>query len=280
MTHIEYKENYTKSTLNELYRNMKQLASLYERDNQYKDKLEQIKLDMVELKLAIDNYDKVEPYQVRDTKIDVVMNDIQLTEDEKQLIEAFKTTALGREGLLNDAFFSGPGRTALKSLMMKGIVEEIPHFHHFSYLPNHTHYGLVGEVYPKTDSEWQGFRDSGYSEKMSFREYLEELKSGNIEWTADKINKFLDTEVSKVFNTKFKTNTYWVNFINFTDGLVRARQLVRENKSAEEVLKQTMIEYIKPDRFDDEIEVLDNEWYASVINGALEHLNGLKNAKR
>lgn len=115
---------------------------------------------------------------------------------------------------------------------------------------------------------------------MSFREYLEELKSGNIEWTADKINKFLDTEVSKVFNTKFKTNTYWVNFINFTDGLVRARQLVRENKSAEEVLKQTMIEYIKPDRFDDEIEVLDNEWYASVINGALEHLNGLKNAKR
>lgn len=77
MTHIEYKENYTKSTLNELYRNMKRLASLYERDNQYKDKLEQIKLDMIELKLAIDNYDKVEPYQVRDTKIDVVMNDIQ-----------------------------------------------------------------------------------------------------------------------------------------------------------------------------------------------------------
>lgn len=274
MSHIDYKETYEETTLREMLSKMRQLADLYKQNEKYSDKLIDIEKDIENVRKAIQLYDTVEPYQIRNEKINVVLNNTQLSNDEKELIKAFQTSALGREGLLNDAFFTSNSKTTLKKLLLKGIVQEIKHFHHFNHLPNHKHYGLVGELYPQTSEEWEGFRDSGYSEKMSFKEYLHELKSGNIKWTSKKINKFIYEDVEEIFKQKFKSELIWINFIHL-NGLETAKRLTRENNSPEDVLKQTLIQHINSSRFDN-AQPIDLNWYKEIIEKAIEFLNNKK----
>lgn len=256
MTAEEYKTSYSKETLIDLKSTTEQLLTLYRRLGNT-DKVEENQNTISKIKEAI----KLKDLDSLSTK---------LSEDEKSLISAFKTTALGREGLLNDAFFSGAGRKALDSLMLRGIVHEIKHFKTYGWLPNHTHYGLVDEEYPKTDEEWSGFRDSGYSNKMSFRDYLGELNNGNIKWTSEKITDFINKEVEAEFKKKFETETYWINFITFS-GIARLKELITEDRSSEDVFRTILVEHIAIDRFEPEDpKILDKTWFDEVINDSIK----------
>lgn len=95
-----------------------------------------------------------------------------LTEKEEMIFDAFRNSALGREGKLQSIFFQNVW-PEFQSLLDKGIIHEIPATHHYRHLPNHPYYGIVGEEYPETEEDWSWFRHTGLSWNLRYCEFKE-----------------------------------------------------------------------------------------------------------
>lgn len=200
-----------------------------------------------------------------------------LSADENQLIEALKTSALGREGLIFKDMLRGEGYKAMKTLMLRGIVVDIKAFRTFSHLPNHDHIGLASEEYPETQEDWLDYRDSGMSLHVSFTKFKQLRKDGKIKWLAEDLRKFcnedIQQEFEKRFETKKKKEPFWVNYFGKLDGIQNAQELIREGKSAEEIFRIMVVEHMDLDNMDyDEVKAIDKSWWNDIIDERREFL--------
>jgi hypothetical protein len=199
-------------------------------------------------------------------------NDSDLTPLEQDVIRALKTSVLGREGSIFYEMFSGDGQRAVDSLMEKGIVVEIKGHQSYS---NHLFIGLYNEVYPESQQEFIEYRNSGYSEKGSYSEFIAAQHTGKVKWDAARISSFLDNDVQNLFKEKMQTTDFFINYCNkVIEAIQYAQKLVREDNSADEVLVKLFTKYMS-DSFTN-LEPIDKNWYINIIEKRIEYLKSLK----
>src|SRR5574343_148532 len=203
MTAQEYKDNYSEEDLQEMLDKMEQIEKLFKRygklDKELEEKRQKNLRDIRAVKGALSFYEDE-------------MTSTALDDTENQVVGALRNTALGREGSIFIDMFSGEGRRAVEKLIKRGIVVKIES--HASGLMNRQMIGLADEIYPETHEEFQDYRDSGWSERGSYREFLNAKKSNKVEWNAKKIRSFLSKEVQDIFLSKvnIEKDSFWINY--------------------------------------------------------------------
>jgi len=178
MTTEEYKKNFSKEKLEKMLTLHKELLEIHSRTkNDEGISKEKIEIQNIENALGIVK---------KEEKEKLISSD--LTEIEHEIIRALKTSALGREGMIFEGLlYKHSG--AIKSLKERGIIFNIPHnpvqCGHGNYL------GVTGEEYPVTNEDWNDYRSSLASTKMSFTEFKKEREKGSI-MTAKQIGSIIN----------------------------------------------------------------------------------------
>lgn len=219
---------------------------------EYEQKIEKLRNELIEY-----NKELIELKEKRDAEI---INNID-PEKEKQIIKAFRENPLGREGNINDAFFNSEGRELIRALIKKGVVKVIEHFHHFAYLPNHEHYGLVGEEYPTTHEEFHEFRTSSYSEKGSFTEFKKAKANGEI--MDFKIFNQKMEDLDQLFRKKIKKDDCFVNYCkNMLEIHQVCYKLFDSDRTLEQVLDDLFLKHANDNFFSLKSK---SKWYLEMI---------------